>query len=99
MENEHGKEVEKQGLLEEARSLRHDIYTDEAHAIQVLDRVVQKAKELREKYPNYTQYQIYHLLIGSTPPEGTDIYEDFPGDDSVVEFLKKLKSEFSSAPE
>lgn len=47
------------------------------------------ATKLREKYPDYDKYQLYHLLGGSTFDEGDCPKFDFLGEDSIEEFLKK----------
>ena len=49
------------------------------------------AKNLRNKYPNYHDYKIYHLVdFGGINVSDTPIVNDFPGEDSVVHFLEKL---------
>ncbi|MBI4118825.1 MAG: hypothetical protein HY452_01010 [Parcubacteria group bacterium] len=49
------------------------------------DRVLDKAKELRDKYPDYEDYELYHLFIGSTTRDRSKF--DFPGEDSVRKFV------------
>ncbi|HXV26688.1 MAG TPA: hypothetical protein VD862_01535 [Candidatus Paceibacterota bacterium] len=58
----------------------------------IWDRTVEFATRLREKYPDYIHYRAYHKLIGSTVrPDFEPIIEgDFPGEDSVVAFLRSL---------
>lgn len=54
------------------------------------NKLVEYIKDIRIKYPNYDKYVVYHVLIGSTLPDGVTIIEDdFPGDDSVEKFLEK----------
>ncbi|GEM_PF-1747963 len=49
------------------------------------------AEELKKKYPDYLNYRIYHFLIGSTPSNARKlIEEDFPGEDSVVNFMNSF---------
>ena len=49
------------------------------------------SNRLKEKYPDYDRRRAYHALIMSTMPDRTDVIEeDFPGEDSVVEFLQSL---------
>lgn len=58
-----------------------------------MDRMYNFAQELQAKYPrDFKKRRVYHALIGSTLPEGEPdvIEEDFPGEDSVVGFLKSL---------
>ena len=53
------------------------------------DKLIKYIKDIRIKYPDYEKYVVYHVLVGSTLPDGVTIIEDdFPGDDSVEKFLK-----------
>ncbi|MDD4271537.1 MAG: hypothetical protein PHF50_01900 [Patescibacteria group bacterium] len=54
---------------------------------------------LMEKYPDYEDYALYHALSGSgiNPERGVSKH-DFPGEDSVVEFMKKTFDEFVKTP-
>ena len=54
------------------------------------DKVIEKSEELNEKYPDALYYELYHVLIGSTPPEYVNKFE-FPGDDSVEKFFRSLE--------
>ena len=49
--------------------------------------VVNKAEELMAKHPDYKDYLLFHLLIGSTV-EGECANYDFPGEDSIKLFLE-----------
>lgn len=49
------------------------------------ERLVDKAEELQAKYPDYDDYELYHLLIGSTVRDRAKF--DFPGSDSVEKFI------------
>lgn len=55
------------------------------------EELVKYIKEnIRIKYPNYANYVVYHILVGSTVLDDVElIEEDFPGDDSVEKFLEK----------
>ena len=57
------------------------------------DRVFGKAKELRDKYPDYEDYKLYHLLIGSTVYDRSKF--DFPGEDSIIKFLEDKISDLT----
>jgi hypothetical protein len=48
--------------------------------------ITEKAQELRDKYPDYAEYELYHLLVGSTPKESLEKF-DFPGSDSIERFI------------
>lgn len=77
---------EKQILLEELKSKRLSLYK-ESHDIH--DKIFVKAKELQNKYKDYYDYELFHLLIGSTLPKPVPNF-DFPGEDSIVDFLRSL---------
>ena len=49
-----------------------------------------KVTALREKYPDYKNYVLYHLLTGSTPHDPMPTLFDFPGDDSIETFLRSF---------
>ena len=55
------------------------------------DKLVNKARNLQAKYPDYEDYELYHLLIGSTVYDRPEF--DFPGEDSVQKFIE---AEFES---
>jgi hypothetical protein len=47
---------------------------------------------IKDKYPDYRNYELYHLLVGSTPSIPCEKF-DFPGDDSIERFIRSfLKS-------
>ncbi len=47
------------------------------------------AKELKVKYPDYLDYDMFHFLVGSTPmPDRMPTKFDFPGEDSIEGFLR-----------
>lgn len=48
--------------------------------------IIDKVDEIRKNHPDYQKYRLYHLLVGSTPEKDVDKF-DFPGRDSVEEFL------------
>jgi hypothetical protein len=43
---------------------------------------------LREKYPDYEDFRLYHALVGSGVGKECSKF-DFPGDDSISVFLEK----------
>lgn len=50
------------------------------------------AHKLQSLHSDYYKHRLYHVLIGSTAPEGENMNEnDFEGDDSIEKFLKGLK--------
>lgn len=55
--------------------------------------LVDRALLLKEQYPDAQGYRLFHILLGSTPPEGTKNI-DFPGEDSVLAFLEKLAATY-----
>ena len=94
--------VEKEALIAELRNLLLESYKkDEAeHSMVNYEMVLRKDKELKDKYPDYYTYRLYHLLIGSSvepiisnpennSPLPTENF-DFPGDDSIEKFIREL---------
>ena len=59
----------------------------------IQQRIIEFARALRVKYPNYFNYRLYHALIGSTPPEACTNF-DFPEEEPVQRFIQKLEEEF-----
>ncbi len=47
------------------------------------------AEHLKQKYPDYKQYELYYLLIGSAPHEHKPFF-DFPDQNSVRGFIESL---------
>jgi len=53
-------------------------------------KVLEFAAKLREKYADCTDYRLWYILAGGTPDyEGEEKY-DFPGEDSIEEFINSL---------
>lgn len=52
--------------------------------------VLRKTQELKKKYPDFDDYELYHVLIGSG--KGNEVFSkfDFPGEDSVESFIRSL---------
>ena len=61
-------------------------------AFETHDKVVRKANDLQNKYPDYRDYRMYHVLAGSNDPDGEKSVpkSDFPGQDSVADFIRSL---------
>lgn len=55
--------------------------------IECLESTGRKAKELESRYPDFLDYRLYHLLIGSTPSKKCSKF-DFPGEDSIEKFIQ-----------
>jgi len=50
---------------------------------------------LKVKYPDFNSHRILHVLIGSMGPSNSKITEDdFPGDDSVENFVNDLARKY-----
>jgi hypothetical protein len=82
---------EESPLVEEIKmlmKLARDRWGPDAFA----ERQVAFAQQLKAKYPDCARRRAYHALAGSTVWEGAadTIEEDFPGEDSVAEFLQSL---------
>lgn len=74
-------------LLTEAQNLILDAQKIDIFGTQ--DKIVDKANFLKDKYPDYNDYRLYHLMIGSTPEKVLPFF-DFPGEDSIMNFLRTL---------
>ncbi len=44
-------------------------------------------EELMKHFPNYTEYKLFHLLVGSTIDDEKSPFFDFPGEHSIERFL------------
>ena len=51
------------------------------------------ARDMLEKYPDARKLRAFHILIGSSPPAGVK-EGDFPGDDSILSFVKRLREKY-----
>ncbi|MCX6701674.1 MAG: hypothetical protein NTX96_00570 [Candidatus Zambryskibacteria bacterium] len=78
-------------LLTELKTLLHEAQDEDRlkNTYYVQDEIVKKVKGLRKKYPDWQNYRVYHLLVGSDLLEPTK-YFDFPGDDSIEKFIRSL---------
>lgn len=52
------------------------------------DQIVAFSQKIKEKYNNYGDYLMYHVLVGSTLRPKP--FFDFPGEDSIEKFLDDL---------
>lgn len=83
----------KESLAGEIIRLRAEVISKIDKRFLLSDALILFVKGLREKYPNWKNWLAYHKLVGSSPPESDEeemVYEDFPGEDSVVLFLESL---------
>ena len=63
--------------------------------MKLQDEIVSRVKYLRDKYPNYPKYRVYHIISGSTPSPDLEVLEDdFPGEDSIEVFLNHLNQKY-----
>jgi len=53
------------------------------------ERIVSFAEGLKKKYSDWNDYKLYHFLISSTPAHKLPKM-DFPGEDSVKNFIESL---------
>lgn len=82
-------------LVDQIRALKRKVYGKESgvtreERIERVRQVTVFAGTLKEKYPDFQRWRVYHALIGSTPGTSNLIEGDFPGEDSVVNFLESL---------
>ena len=77
---------EKEILVTELKKLRTESYTKDSSGFH--SKIIKKVDELRTKYPDYKNYEMYHVLIGSSIPRGVIMKNfDFP-DKEIERFLR-----------
>ena len=89
IDNKQNNKLEEENKItyEEAVKMRKEVFKKDPDAY---DEFLDLGKKLAEKYENHNEYEMYHVLTFSSPPEGYQFTEyDFSGDDSVVKFLKE----------
>ena len=53
------------------------------------EKIIEFTERIKDKYPDYRDYELYHLLIGSTPGGKLPKF-DFPGENSIEKFIESL---------
>ncbi len=53
----------------------------------------ERANFLKDNYHDFGKYKMYHFLVGGGDREGKYEHDDFPGDDSVIGFMRNLAAE------
>jgi len=77
------------------RIMKRDNTSDLVELDSFMNDVVKQVAFLEKKYPNARDYLTLHTLAGSSlVASKTVVYEDFPDDDSVENFLKKLDEKY-----
>jgi len=56
-------------------------------ATEIMHKIVTWTNSIKEKYPDFQDYELYHVAFGSTPDHCTKM--DFPGDDSAEKFIRE----------
>jgi hypothetical protein len=82
---------EQSNLEELKKKLWNNYYepgTDESHTNK---KILDFSAKLKEKYPDYMDYRMWYVLVGGTPDYQGEEKFDFPGEDSVVEFINSLE--------
>ena len=84
-------------IVQECKTILEDLYERDYKDIRPEYKflthamVDKKAEELRRKYSDFKEYELYHVLIGSSAVPGEGFKEfDFPGEDSVENFIHSL---------
>ena len=77
----------KEILVAELKSLLLNAY--HRKGLDTNEKVIKKSTELKAKYKNYHDYEMYHLLVSSGLLYPTENF-DFPGEDSVENFIRSL---------
>ncbi len=78
---------DREAVRAEIRKILSEAYSGDR--METYDKVADFGQKLREKYKNYDQYELYHILSGSTLIKAPDNF-DFPGEDSVELFIRSL---------
>lgn len=84
---EKGQPMRKEQIIEEVRSRRAAAYSG-PNKLEKFDRLAEFGQYLQSKYPNPTQYALFHILTGSTLMREAPFF-DFPGEDSIEKFIKE----------
>lgn len=93
---EHERSPEGQGETREhiharvAELIRAALRELGAHAF--VDEIATKSRKILQAHPNAKDNLWYHFMVGSTGTDAT-ITQDFPGEESIEEFLKALPLE------
>jgi hypothetical protein len=79
-----------QQIASKLKKLQIEVSNEEGDKEEKLfNKIFDFASALRKKYPDAQKYELYHALIGSGVPEKLDKI-DFPGDDSIENFINDL---------
>ncbi len=75
-------------VLEELRLLVKNFYKSEK--IDDYEKMVEFGRGLRQKYSDVENYELFHLLIGSSPKTGDNAPTEFDlkGEDSIEKFIR-----------
>ncbi len=72
-----------------AEKLREKV--NKSFSFENYEKIGEYTDKIREKYPDYSEYRLWHVVISSTINENTKItHFDFPGDDSAEKFINSL---------
>ena len=77
----------RESLVSELRSLLGSAF-ETAGPVETQNRILAEVQKLESKYPDLRTYALYHLLIGSTPPDGIQNF-DLPGGE-IEKFIRAL---------
>ena len=59
--------------------------------LEKYEKLIEFAERLKKEYGDYQDYKFYHFLVCSTP--NSELSEvDFPGEDSVKDFIESLSA-------
>jgi len=89
MENIRQPEGIKQRVEKLLNQLMDDTENDDERFDQLINGIADYGKEMRQKYSTADQTRAFNKLIGSSLMHET--VDDFPGEDSVVAFLAKMR--------
>lgn len=85
--------VKNEKLLNDLYEVKKTLYDNDKN-FAFHEQLVAFAQKLRTIFTNYSNYELYHFLVGSTVVDPNKIIEfDFPGEYSVEKFLKMSDEE------
>lgn len=84
--SQEGVPKNREQILGELAELKSKIYNIENE--DLLNRMVEFVDGLKEKYPNYQDFELYHFIAGSGMKRNPVDF-DFPGEDSIEVWLRE----------
>jgi len=99
MEKYNNQEHDPKAILEEVaeklkviRNSAYDSHNDDFDGfLNIHKMITDKLQEIENKYPNFRDYKMYHVIASSTSdPNKPSTKFDFPEQDSLADFIRSL---------